>query len=621
MLVEQNTSQKVAQMNDISCFGKDIGSAIPKLSVIVPVYNVEKYLPKCLDSIIHQTMKDLEIICINDASEDNSPEILKTYAKKDNRIKIISLEQNLGPGNARNLGVKIAQGEYIGFVDSDDWIDNNFYEKLYNTIVEYNADIACATIIRKRENSEKYRVLYTEEKLCLSLNEKIECIDLPKCSYVWNKLYKKDKIKNIKFKNDIYYEDVFWTPEVLKNTNSLVTVAGTNYYYRVNKNSIVKNLKSKKRQLDNYNAQKFINKFFEKNHLILDKKYKNITKSIKYLGDIPLLKIKEKNNTQTYLLFSFIPIFIKNTKKRNLFDIKYLDSHYFINLFGLTIRIKAKENISLYRTLDEFGLNQTETREPKIIASLTSFPQRITTLHYVIESLLTQSVKPDKLILWLGKEQFPNLEKDLPESLLKLIDYGLTIRWCEDLKSYKKLIPALKEYPEDIIITFDDDIYYDEYTIEDLYNAYLNNNKNIYTNRGFRVKLTNRGLSFYHSKDVIWDWKQYADASYYNTIIGCGGVLYPPKSLYKEIFDTEKFNKILPTQDDIYFWAMAVLQGTKIQMVNGYSKSVEVIDDTQQYGLCKINLNRGNGLSGNQALDKIVNEFPELIDRLKEEQC
>ena len=103
-----------------------------KVSIIVPVYNVEKYLKRCLDSITNQTLKELEIICINDGSTDNSLKILKQYAHKDKRISIIN-KQNEGLSVARNTGMEAASGEYIGFVDSDDWIDLDFYKKLYTT--------------------------------------------------------------------------------------------------------------------------------------------------------------------------------------------------------------------------------------------------------------------------------------------------------------------------------------------------------------------------------------------------------------------------------------------------------------------------------------------------------
>ena len=114
----------------------------PKVSVIVPVYNTEQYLKRCLDSICFQTLKDIEIICINDASTDDSLHILKEYALLDNRIKIVNFEQNQEVSHARNTGIEMARGEYIGFVDSDDTIESYCYEKLYNSAKESDADIA-----------------------------------------------------------------------------------------------------------------------------------------------------------------------------------------------------------------------------------------------------------------------------------------------------------------------------------------------------------------------------------------------------------------------------------------------------------------------------------------------
>ena len=122
---------------------------MPKISVIIPVYNVERFLKKCLESVINQTLSDLEIICINDGSTDKSLSILNSFAQKDNRIIVIN-QDNQGQSCARNAGLSIATGKYIGFVDSDDWIDLDFYEKLYNTAKKYNADIAAAGIKRLR---------------------------------------------------------------------------------------------------------------------------------------------------------------------------------------------------------------------------------------------------------------------------------------------------------------------------------------------------------------------------------------------------------------------------------------------------------------------------------------
>lgn len=120
---------------------------MPKVSIIVPVYNVEKYLRKCIDSLVNQTLNDIEIICINDGSTDKSLKILKEYKNKDSRIILLN-QENSGQSVARNRGIEIAKGEYLGFVDPDDWIDLDYYEKLYNAAIGTNADIATAGIIR-----------------------------------------------------------------------------------------------------------------------------------------------------------------------------------------------------------------------------------------------------------------------------------------------------------------------------------------------------------------------------------------------------------------------------------------------------------------------------------------
>ena len=117
----------------------------PKISVIVPVYNVEKYIKKCLDTIISQTFSDIEIICVNDGSTDSSRKILEEYKNKDSRIIIID-KKNGGLSSARNAGMKVAMGEYISFIDSDDWIEETMLEKLYNNMTTLNTDITICAV-------------------------------------------------------------------------------------------------------------------------------------------------------------------------------------------------------------------------------------------------------------------------------------------------------------------------------------------------------------------------------------------------------------------------------------------------------------------------------------------
>ncbi len=207
---------------------------MPKVSVIIPVYNVEKYLQQCLDSIINQTLADIEIICINDGSTDSSLAILEEYAKKDARIKVINSE-NKGSSAARNIGMEAAKGDYIGFIDSDDWIDSNFYETLYNAAISKNADIARTFYdynYLDRVEEEKYfndivRAA-VEKNRDLKINEHNVVI--------WNAIYKSEllKLNNIRFPEDLScVVDVSFTAKATFLSKKTVPVTGTVYHYRL----------------------------------------------------------------------------------------------------------------------------------------------------------------------------------------------------------------------------------------------------------------------------------------------------------------------------------------------------------------------------------------------------
>ena len=282
---------------------------MPKISVIVPVYNVEKFLEKCLKSIIGQTFEDLEIICINDGSTDKSLSILNSYAAKDSRIKILS-QTNQGQSCARNAGLEIASGEYIGFVDSDDWIDLDFYEKLYNTAKKYDADIAVASIKRLRTYKWKYHLKIEKEEVTEDINKKFFLCDVPDKCYVWNKIYKASELKkyNIKFEPGVFFEDRCYTAEVLVNLKTLVTVPDTYYNYWTNNKSTVKTTSPKKSKDARYTYNKMM-QYLKENNINLDHYFTEF-KKIKLFG-LTVLKIKTFKDKKQYLLCNCIKFEIK----------------------------------------------------------------------------------------------------------------------------------------------------------------------------------------------------------------------------------------------------------------------------------------------------------------------
>jgi len=219
-----------------------------KISVIVPVYNVEKYLEKCLDSLVNQAYKNLEIILVNDGSKDNSLKICKKYEKKDDRIKVISKE-NEGQAIARNKALDIATGDYIGFVDSDDWIDLDTYDYLYSLILKYKAD--CSFIkIRKgnydyqEENYEE--IIYKNDEILVEyLKYGMKTGEYSLCSY----LFDKKLIKGLRFPSGRVNEDIPFIYEALDKAKKLVKSDKYSYNYRMSENSTTRNY-FKKRDLD-----------------------------------------------------------------------------------------------------------------------------------------------------------------------------------------------------------------------------------------------------------------------------------------------------------------------------------------------------------------------------------
>ena len=205
----------------------------------------------------------------------------------------------------------------------------------------------------------------------------------------------------------------------------------------------------------------------------------------------------------------------------------------------------------------ESGIVENKYCEHDVIISLTSYGKRIYDVHLTIESLMQQTVKPNKIILWLSEDEFT--PDNIPLTLKKLEKRGLTIEFCKDIRSYTKLVPALRKYPDDIIITVDDDIIYQFDLIENLLNSYKEDPKSIHFCRGHRMKIVNNVLLSYYK----WNWFiNDFNINKLNFPTGVGGVLYPPHSLYFDVTDEKKFLSLAPFADDVWFKAMALLQGT-----------------------------------------------------------
>ena len=235
------------------------------ISVIVPIYNVENYLDRCIESIVNQTYKDLEIILVDDGSPDNCPQMCDSWAEKDNRIKVVHKE-NGGLSDARNAGMLHVTGEIVSYIDSDDRIESNMFEKMLTQMEQDNSDIVSCGVKWVEENGKLLRNDTVEQNEILDTHSAMsELINDGKLKqHVWNKIYKTELIKAIPFEKGKYHEDVFWSYQIIGKAERVSVVADSYYYYVQRTNSIMGEGFSEKR-LDALDANYLRCEYMKKN--------------------------------------------------------------------------------------------------------------------------------------------------------------------------------------------------------------------------------------------------------------------------------------------------------------------------------------------------------------------
>lgn len=270
------------------------------ISVIVPIYKVKEYLERCIESIVNQTYQNLEIILVDDGSPDSCPVLCDNWKKKDDRIKVIH-KKNGGLSDARNEGMKIATGDYISFVDSDDWIGKEMYHCMVQALENYDADICECNYLKtdKMQHTEEmiennFQLLDNMEALEKLLKEEVAPV-------VWNKIYKREIMIDLFFKVGKYNEDEFWTYLALDQAEKIVKIDTVLYYYFYREDSIIHETYSIKR-LDGLEARfermNYLKKYprlngLAKRNLVFECMY-HYQKGLEYLEEkeLQILKIR-----------------------------------------------------------------------------------------------------------------------------------------------------------------------------------------------------------------------------------------------------------------------------------------------------------------------------------------
>lgn len=532
------------------------------VSIIVPVYNTQAYIEECLNSLICQTYKNIEIICVDDASKDNSANVLKEFSKKDNRIKLVFHSINKHQGGARNSGINIARGKYVWFVDSDDFIDNNAVEILVNKMEELNdVDVLCFNATAFSNDNKE--IVIEEGSIVRNwpINKKIS---IPKDASLLpdniegssvTYFSKADFIDKFRFRENVVFEDADFSFRVFTSNANFYIINYAPYHRRISDTSTTGHNAAGK------NLSCIIGRILAAQEIFYTIKQNNIPEN---MYSVKWFKRWAKWSIELYIQEDTI-------HEKSLNDIVRL----------------LQEEYRLFK--EEEVINNYKLFLPSIIVSLTSYPKRIEVVDKVIKSILNQTISPDKILLYLSNEEFKNV--NLPNSLSKLecVYSKFQIKYCDNLKAHKKYFYCMQEYRGSIIITVDDDVEYDKNLILNLIKSYIRYPKAISCMRGHTIKMYDE---YTFAPYVKWlEEKRLVNQTSLLTIAtGVSGVLYPPQILPLITFEKDLIKNFL-TVDDLWLKRMELERNISTVLIEANS-AINNIEGTQNDALWLQNVRR-----------------------------
>lgn len=653
---------------------RDNTDDIPKVSVIIPIYNVEAFLGECLNSVTSQSLKEIEILCINDGSTDNSLLILEKAASYDNRISIIC-QKNAGLSAARNTGTKIARGKYIYFLDSDDYIDIGALEYLFITAEEHSLDVLyfdgesffdppeIKSLFPEKDpcyRSKEYGDIYTGQELYVAMRKDGVYRPMAWMQFILRKYYEE---KNLKFHEGVLHEDVAFSATCILQASRVSHRKKQLYHYRRRNNAITSAAASFERTRGKLTAFLDLIALFcsinlndeVKQHMAsyLDwltdaimEEYEQLPISEKEMAnslspiDRYILEILQKAYLYKRAIKTGVSVAAKVTntgatkKVDNTQFLREIESmrasvsvlnkeiqaihsslSYRLGRFFTFIPRKLRGGIRCYHEhgmrytlfrvgekvraifkkknvyVDESGIYKGK-RKPKIIISLTSFPARIGRVATTLEPIFKQTMKPDMIILWLASDEFPNRELELPDSLLRLKQFGLTIKWCDNLKSHKKYQFVMKKYPNDIIITIDDDLIYQRDLVERLYRSYQRYPNAVSALRVHKIVMNDDETLAPYASWPKEDESAVGEPSMLMFATTGAGTLFPPHILPKEALNESEAMRLCPSADDVWLKVMEMVGNVKVVLADRH-RPLRFVAGTQEVALWESNVQLG----------------------------
>ena len=551
----------------------------PNISIVIPVYNGQPYLSKTLSCLKKQSLQNFQVIFVNDGSSDDSLKYLQETAAADSRFLILD-QPHRGAGAARNYGLSAATGDYVLFSDCDDLLQPNALDRLYQTAVNSGADIVACNYAGLDASGKAYLQTGVLTNLlppgCSVFNYRDCPNDIMRItgSVVWNKLYKKAFVLD----NKLRFDELFTCNDLSFVALSLVCAQRIAFCTEHLVHYSFPRLGNPKILADIAAATE--STFCKALALPQGAEIRNAVLRFGIEHTIGALKKSVKDFSSPEAAE-----FYQNAHQM------YQQAAY------LSLDAADLGNASLFYEFRTVQKHDYETmkllRSRRIIVSITSYPKRIGTVDQVLQTIYTQHKQPDEVVLWLAEDQFPGKEADLPDALVQLTQENrLTIRWCDDLKPHKKYFYAFQEYPDDLVITIDDDLQYPPDTIASLYASYL-----LYPNAVSASRVHIMVFDDQKRPAPYAQWIQETDMCVYTPSMqlmatGVGGILYRPSLFRKEIFNKAAIMETCLHADDLWLKAMEVMSDIPVVLARP-SMPLYFMPGSQDDSLFDINVRKG----------------------------
>lgn len=545
----------------------------PDLTVFATLYNVAEYLPRFFECMEKQTYEDFILLLIDDGSEDDTLEICFRYAEKDPRIRVIHLD-HVGIAAARNRAISMIETPFVASVDGDDIYGPDYLKHLVDAREKYDADLAISRIVCLNEKNEKTGEIKARGELYIPREQFTDMLPVlledRRLNYLYAKLFRSEILKETYVEAEVKQgsDTMFCCQYVIKADSIVLTDDLDTRYIKYTSRSVTSYHGEEEFQRL-CRIQRAITEIFRNSGFLTEQMQRAIDGRVLQSGSWALSSIAKSDYSIMEALDRVNGIF---------------HSEEYMTAYS-----RQTKDLASFGFLVVDPKNVVVPDPPitgHIIVSMTSYPARIQMVSKVLETVFSQSRKADRVILWLAEDQFP--EKTIPRELTAYVNEGkLEVRWCDDLMSHKKYYYAFREFPNDLVITIDDDLLYSPQMIETLYKSYLVHPRAVSALRAHFMILDNGRLLPY----VNW-LQEYSlhigEESMMLFSTTGAGTLFPTYLFNSDLLDADAIRQTCIFADDIWLKLMQIEANVPVVLAASYA-GLHYLPNSQEQSLFQRN--------------------------------